>query len=169
MAAATRAVELAPENATARRALANAFFISCQPEQLRAEAERAIALNPNDAFVLGVLGNFIGFTGQWDIGVPMAKKAIAMTVPDTPQWWWIVIAEDDWFHGRYEQAFDALRKTYVEQLWLTHLDMAYVLPLPLGRLDEAKAHVATLLKIKRGLHGPRGQCLSNHVVLRAGI
>ena len=159
MAAATRAVELAPEDATARRALANAFFISCQPDQLRDEAERAMALNPNDAFVLGVLGNFIGFTGQWDLGVPMAKKAISMTAPDTPQWWWTVIAEDDWFHGRYEQAFDAVRKSYVEQLWLSHLLMAYMLP-SVGRLDEAKAHVTTLLKMRPALHYPGGQFLS---------
>ncbi|MBV9975880.1 MAG: hypothetical protein JO105_10850, partial [Hyphomicrobiales bacterium] len=149
MAAATRAVELAPEDATARRSLALAFFLSCQPEQLRVEAERAIALNPNDAFVLGVLGNFIGFTGQWDIGVPLVKKAIVLTAPDTPQWWWTVIAEDNWFHGRYEEALDALQKFYVEQYWLSHLLMIYMLP-PLGRLDEAKAHVATLLKMRPG-------------------
>ncbi len=149
MAAATRAVELAPEDATARRALAVAFWLSCQPEQLRVEAERAIALNPNDAYVLGGLGNFVGFTGQWEIGVAWAKKAIALTAPDTPQWWWIVIAENDWFHGRHEQALDAIRKFYVEQYWLSQLIIAYMLP-SLGRIDEAKAHVQALLKLRPG-------------------
>ena len=147
MSAATRAVELAPENATARRALAVAFWLSCQPEQSRVEAERAIALNPNDPYVLGGLGNFVGFTGQWEIGVAWAKKAIALTAPDTPQWWWTVIAENDWFHGRHEQALDAIRKFYVEQYWLSQLIIAYMLP-SLGRIDEAKAHVQALLKLR---------------------
>ncbi|MGC1576282.1 MAG: hypothetical protein WA813_09190 [Beijerinckiaceae bacterium] len=96
-----------------------------------------------------LLGNFIGFTGQWDIGVPSGKKAIVLTAPDTPQWWWTVIAEDHWFHGRHEQAFNAVQKFYVEQHWLSHLLMAYMLP-SLGRLGEAKVHVATLLKLKPG-------------------
>jgi len=147
MAAASRAVELAPEDATARRALAVAFWLSCQPEQSRVEAERAIALNPNDPYVLGSLGNFVGFTGQWEIGVAWAKKAIALTAPDTPQWWWIIIAENDWFHGRYEQALDTIRKFYVEQYWLSQLIIAYMLP-SLGRIDEAKAHVQALLKLR---------------------
>ncbi|HKM82822.1 MAG TPA: hypothetical protein VJY15_17905 [Candidatus Acidoferrum sp.] len=127
MAAATRAVELAPEDPTAHRALAIAFWPSCQLEQLRVEAERAIALNPNDAYVLGGLGNFVGFTGQWDIGVQWAKKAITLSAPDTPQWWWTIIAENDWFHSRYEEALVSLQKFYIEPHWLSHLLMAYML------------------------------------------
>ena len=61
MAAASRAVELAPEDAMARRALASAFWLSCQPEQSRVEAERAIALNPNDPCVLGGIGELCRF------------------------------------------------------------------------------------------------------------
>jgi hypothetical protein len=38
----------------------------------------------------------------------------------------------------------------VEQNWVSHLQMAYLLP-SIGRMDEAKAHVATLLKLKPGL------------------
>ena len=39
------------------------------------------------------------------------------------------------------------RQSYVEHLWLSHLHLAYTLPLP-GRTDEAKAHVAVLLKMR---------------------
>jgi adenylate cyclase len=148
MAAATRAVELAPDSAFARRMLAVAYAASCQRDQLRVEAERAIALNPNDANVLGTLGNYIGFSGQWDIGVPLVKKGISLTAPDTPQWWWQVIFKDHWFHGRYEQVLEPLQKSY-QEWWLSHLQMAYVLP-SLGRIDDARAHVATLLKLKPG-------------------
>ena len=91
------------------------------------------------AFVLGGLGNFVGFTRYWEISAAWAKRAIALTAPDTPQWRWIVIADDNWFHGRYEQALDAVRKFYVEQYWLSQLIIAYMLP-SLGRMGEAKAH-----------------------------
>ncbi len=35
---------------------------------------------------------------------------------------------------------------YIESFWLSHLDLAYTLPF-LGRIDEAKAQVAALLKM----------------------
>ena len=148
-AAADAAVELAPADPFARWALANAYWAACQRDQLRVEAERAIALNPNDAFVFGTIGNWLGFTGLWEIGAPLAEKGIAMSAPNTPRWWWYVVFKDHWFHGRYEQALDSLQKSYAEQSWLSQLHMAYVLP-ALGRIDEAKAHVATLLKMKPG-------------------
>ena len=46
-------------------------------------------------------------------------------------------------------AFDEFRKSYVEQLWISHLHMAYTLPF-LDRVKEARAHVATLLKMRPG-------------------
>jgi adenylate cyclase len=148
MTSASRAAELAPADPLARFALANAYYVTCQRDQHRVETERAIALNPNDANVFGTLGNQLGFLGLWDIGVPLAEKGIAMSAPNTPRWWWVVFS-DQWFHGRYEQALDSLQKSYVEQNWLSHLQMAYMLP-SLGRIEEAKAQVATLLKMKPG-------------------
>ena len=51
--------------------------------------------------------------------------------------------------GEYQQAYEDFQKSYVEQLWLSHLDLAYTLPL-LGRIDEAKAEAAALLKMRPG-------------------
>jgi adenylate cyclase len=151
MQAASRAVQLAPQNAFARASLARAYFLACQGDQLRVEAEKAIALNPNDATTLGSLGSLLGFTGQWDLGVAMTKKAITLRGADTPNWYWRVLFNDDWFHGRYQQALDSAQKALVEQSWLDQMNMAYALS-SLGRIDEAKAHVATLLKLKPDLN-----------------
>ena len=57
-------------------------------------------------------------------------------------------------------------KSYVEQLWISHLHMAYTLPF-LDRTKEARAHVATLLKMRPGFYDPRGGRLLQNVVLRA--
>ena len=49
------------------RTLANAsYYAGCERDQLRVEAERTIALNPNDAGRFGLLGNMFGFL--WVLG-----------------------------------------------------------------------------------------------------
>ena len=45
-----------------------------------------------------------------------------------------------------QEAYEAFQRAYIESFWLSHLDLAYTLPF-LGRVDEAKQHVAALLKM----------------------
>mgnify|MGYP000600222357 CR=1 FL=1 len=51
------------------------------------------------------------------------------------------------FDPDYAGAFDTFRQSYVEQLWISHLHMAYTLPF-LDRAKEGAAHVTTLLKMR---------------------
>jgi TolB-like protein/DNA-binding winged helix-turn-helix (wHTH) protein len=147
--AANRAVEIAPNDAFVRGLVARAAWMACQPDLLRIETMRAIALNPHDPQNLGPLGNLMAYAGFWDEGVSLAEKGIALTAPSTPRWWWWAIAKRAWAREDYGLAFDAFRQSYVEQLWLSHLHMAYTLPF-LDRTEEARAHVATLLKMRPG-------------------
>ena len=149
LAAANHAIELAPNDAFVRGLAARAAWMACQPDQVRIETRRAIALNPNDPQNLGPLGTLMAASGFWDEGVAIAEKGIALTAPSTPRWWWWAIGKDHWFRGRYQPALDAFRQAFVEQLWLSHLQMAYTLPF-LDRTDEAKAHVASILKLRPG-------------------
>lgn len=149
VAAANRAVEIAPNDALVRGLAARAAWMACQPDLVRIETMRAIALNPNDPQNLGPLGNLLAFSGFWDEGVALAGKGIALTAPSTPPWWWWASAKRSWDRGEYQSALDAFRQGYVEQLWLSHLQMAYTLPF-LDRIDEAKMHIAALLKMQPG-------------------
>jgi TolB-like protein/DNA-binding winged helix-turn-helix (wHTH) protein len=149
VAAANRAIELAPNDAFVRGLAARAAWMACQPDLVRIETTRAIALNPNDPQNLGPLGNLMGASGFWDEGASIAEKGIALTAPSTPRWWWWAIAKRHWFRGEYAPARDAFRQAFVDQLWLSHLQMAYTLPF-LDRVDEAKAHVASLLNLNPG-------------------
>jgi tetratricopeptide (TPR) repeat protein len=145
--AANRAVEIAPNDAFVRGLVARAAWMACQPDLVRIESLRAIALNPYDSQNLGPLGNYMAYAGFWDEGVAIADKGIALTAPATPRWWRWAIAKRAWLHGDYQLALDTFRQSYVDQLWLSHLHLAYTLPL-LGRTDEARAHVAVLLKMR---------------------
>jgi len=147
--AANRAVEIAPNDAFVRGLVARAAWMACQPDLLRIETMRAIELNPNDPQNLGPLGNLMAYSGFWDEGVALAERGIALTGPSTPRWWWWALAKRAWAHEDYALAFDAFRQSYVEQLWISHLHMAYTLPF-LDRTKEAKSHVATLLRMKPG-------------------
>lgn len=149
LAAANRAIELAPNDALVRGLAARAAWMACQPDLVRIETMRAIALNPNDPQILGPLGSLMAYSGFGDEGVALAEKGIALTAPGTPRWWWWASAKRHWASGEYQPALDAFRQGYVEQLWLSRLQMAYTLPF-LERTDEAKAHVAALLKLKPG-------------------
>ena len=143
--AAVRAVDLAPD-ASAQFALALGFDAKCQSDRFRIEAEKAVALNPYDADILGPLGINLAFSGFWDEGTGFAEKAIKLAGPAATPWWWLAPAKRHWFRGEYPEAYDAFQRSYVESFWLSHLDLAYTLPF-LGRIDEAKQHVAALLKM----------------------
>jgi adenylate cyclase len=145
--AGNRAVELAPESAAAHFALAFAYYATCQPERLRVEADRVLAINPNDANTLGTLGNVLLFAGGWDYGRQLAEKGIALAGPAAPRWWWWAVAKDYYRKGEYAKALEFFERSYDEQNWLDHLHLVYTLPY-LGRIDEARAQIPILLKLK---------------------
>jgi adenylate cyclase len=144
--AALRARDLAPLDGRAQFYVAAGYYATCQPERVLVEAEKAAALNPYDAGDLGPLGLFVAFTGHWDEGNALAEKALKLAGPSAfPAWWWPA-AKRGWFRGEYQQAYEDFQRAYIESFWLSHLDLAYTLPF-LGRIDEAKQHVAAPLKM----------------------
>src|SRR5262249_17428912 len=106
-------------------------------------------LNPDDPQNLGPLGTLMAASCFWEEGVSIAEKGIALTAPSTPRWRWWAIAKRHWFHSEYPSALEAFRQAFVDEVWLSPLQMAYRLPF-LGRRDEAKAHVASLLRLSPG-------------------
>jgi tetratricopeptide (TPR) repeat protein len=70
--AAQRAVELDPSSGMTHWHLARTHFWRNEVEQALIEAERALALNPNNAFVLGRGGRLLGADGR---GQPQPRGA----------------------------------------------------------------------------------------------
>ena len=144
--AATRAVDLAPDDADVRRMFAIAIATKCQPDLFKQQVEKAIALNPNDPTTLGELGSYLAYMGDWDDGAAMAQKAIRLAGSNASYIWWLGPAKRHWWRGEYQPALEDFLHAYLEGFWLSHLDQAYTLPF-LGRLDDAKAQVAKLVKL----------------------
>ncbi len=144
--AALRARDLAPMGSGTPFTVTLGYWATCQADRVLVEGEKAAALSPYDPSVLGPIGEFVAFTGHWDEGVAMAEKALKLAGASAdPDWWWPA-AKRAWFRGEYQEAYEAFQRGYNESFWLSQLDLAYTLPF-LGRIDEARQHVAALLKM----------------------
>ncbi|MCA1576967.1 MAG: hypothetical protein LC794_06340 [Acidobacteria bacterium] len=86
LAAAQRAVELAPSSNLASQALAQAYFFRRDLISFRAAAERTIALNPMDGATVNVTGLFIACSGDWARGCAVAESAMQLN-PHFPGWY----------------------------------------------------------------------------------
>ena len=145
--AANRGVDLAPESAWAHFAMFVAYYVTCQPERMRLEAEKVLSIRPNDAALLGPLGSDLAFAGLWDLGVQLAEQGLALAGPIAPRWWWWATAKNHYRKGEYEQALEYFRRSYVEQNWLDHLHLAYTMPY-VGKMEEARAEISILMRLK---------------------
>ena len=102
--AAYRAVELDPWNPTAQLMLANALFDRHDLAGFRAAGERAIALNPNDPEPLIHYGVRLVYMGEWERGLALVTKAIALS-PEHPGWYEDPIIYYHYQTGDYERAW----------------------------------------------------------------
>ena len=100
-----RAVALDDADATGHFALGYAFLLSGDHEGGKTEMERALALDPNNAWALGGLGACLGFNGQPREAVKALKAAMQMSPHDSQFWAWMLwVAWAEFFASDYEAA-----------------------------------------------------------------
>jgi adenylate cyclase len=144
--AAYRAVEIEPRNPTAQLMLANALFDRRNLAGFRAAGERAITLNPNDPDLLAHYGTRLTFVGEWERGVALATKAIALN-PEHPQWYLDPIIYYHYQHENYEQALvESQTQEFSDDIWVL-LFRAMILG-QLGRSEEARPMIEAALRRK---------------------
>jgi TolB-like protein len=143
--AAQTAAELDPANAWARLALVRAHFFYRESEQLVVEAERAVALNPNNADVLASVGWYVAHAGRWEWGLELVQRAMALS-PFYPNWYHQPFVDNHYRKREYEAALVRARQMNIPGLYFTYLNLAFVSG-QLGRDDDARAAVAELLAV----------------------
>jgi adenylate cyclase len=144
--AAYRAVEINSRNPTAQLMLANALFDRRDLAGFRAAGERAITLNPNDPDLLAHFGTRLTFIGEWERGVALVRKAIALN-PEYPQWYLDPIIYYHYQTGDYEQALtESQRQQFSDDVWV-YLFRAMILG-QLGRREEARPMIEAAVRRK---------------------
>jgi TolB-like protein/tetratricopeptide (TPR) repeat protein len=134
LAAARRAVESAPSNHFAYRALAVALFFLKEYKASRNAAERCIALNPMDGDSTAFMGLFIAYAGDWERGLALSEHAKQLN-PNHPGWYWFPSFFDAYRKGNYRGALDLALKINMASFWRANM----VLAAAYGQLGEREA------------------------------
>jgi Flp pilus assembly protein TadD len=149
LAAARRAVELAPANPMARFAMARAAYLKRDLDLFYAEAARALSLNPHEPFLLGNVGSWLAFTGRWDEGVAMVRKAIALNPKVYPRWWHAALGKDHYRKGDYRQALAEFKTMNLPDWTWNQIELAYTYG-QLGDAENARKATAKLFELYPG-------------------
>jgi adenylate cyclase len=146
--AAHRAVDLDRANQRAHHALALVHFFRHELEAFFAEAERALALNPNQPGVLASLGMHLHYAGD-ERGVAFVRKAMKLD-PFHPSSFNNLIADYHFERGEYEEALASARKVDTPSHYYSSALLAAIYA-ELGRQKEAQSAVEELLELWPGL------------------
>jgi tetratricopeptide (TPR) repeat protein len=118
-----------------------------QHEQALVEAERAIALDPNDAHSYEMLADILTFAGRPEEASGILEKALRLN-PTFPAFLLADLGLAYQLTGRYEEALAALKKALPlnPNLLPTHEILAVTYG-ELGREEEARAELAEVLRL----------------------
>ena len=145
-AAVRRAIRLDPADPTGHMVYSNLLFSEGDLVGFKQEGETALRLNPNNNISLVHYGLRLAFTGEWDRGRTLIKKAITLN-PLHPHWYRIPEVVYFYNYGEYLQALAELDRIEMPGFFWTHLLRAAILG-QLDRLDEAGVAAQGLLKLK---------------------
>jgi adenylate cyclase len=148
LSAAKRAITADPTSQRAHQALAAVYFYLHELDGFFAEAERAIALNPNNVRVLGAMGEKLQQVGD-KRGVELVKKAMALD-PYHPTVFYYTLADDHFQQGEYEEALAAVQRLNMPDFYTTQAFLAAVYS-ELGRKTEAHTAVERARTLYPGL------------------
>jgi len=114
--------------------------------EYRSFAERAIELNPNDAFVLADLGTWMGYAGQWEQAKEWVSRAMQLN-PKHQSWWWQTWHLDHFRKGEYTKSRDMALKMSLPDNYMVQasLTAAYAMN---GEQEKAKKTLEHLLELR---------------------
>ena len=146
LAAAQRAVDLAATHSLGHYALAAIYFFRKEIVPFRVEAERTLALNPQDVAARAYLGLLIAAAGEWDRGCQMVESAMQLH-PNCPGYFYFARCCNGYRQGRYEEVLEAVARVNMPNYYHTHAMRAAALG-QLGRQEEAWKAVQDLLALR---------------------
>ena len=129
-----KAVMLAGPSSASHRALGFVCLQKRQFGQAKAHFERALALNPNDAYLLADVANFWCHLGRAEEAIEILKKAMLLN-PNYPDWYSRALAFALFTARQYDETLQVLEKTPSPQSRRL-LSVTYA---QAGRLEQTRA------------------------------
>jgi adenylate cyclase len=119
-----------------------------QYDEAIAEAEKAVAINPNSALAHVMLGKTLSFAGRWEESIPPYKKAISLN-PIPPNLYLFSLGLSYGYTGHYEEAIRWCEKAVREapDSLYARIMMTVVFGFS-GRDEDARAEAAEVLRIQ---------------------
>ena len=145
LAAARLALDLNTASQMANHAFAATRYYNGDLKAFRTAAERALALNPRCSYTMAYLGRLFCYSGDWDRGIPLAKRAIELS-PHHPGWFHFGIFLNEYRQRHYAEALAVLQKLNMPDYWVFHFLKA-MLHAQLGNRSEAQAAVERTLQL----------------------
>jgi adenylate cyclase len=144
---AQKALEMDDTLDYARTLLSAVYLVKRQHEKAVAEAERAIALNPNGALVYNTLAGVVGCSGRWEESIIYGKKSIRHDpFPPLTSFHWLGRAY--FMTGQYNDAILTFKKLLdVNPNYLPAHAFLAASYSSLGREAEATAAVKEVLRV----------------------
>jgi TolB-like protein/Tfp pilus assembly protein PilF len=144
--AARRAADAAPSNATAFNALAWTMFFRREIQAFRTAADQSIALNPLSSPTLAGLGALTAYSGDWERGCALVKRALELN-PRHPGWYWLPLFYDAYRKGDYRDAVNIAFKINLPEFFVMHEALAAAYG-QLGEPDAAGKAFQEMVKLK---------------------
>jgi TolB-like protein/Tfp pilus assembly protein PilF len=146
LAAARRAVNLAPSSQLAHAALASAFFFRRELAAFRSAAERALALNRMQGYTTAFLGLHFAYSGDWERGCALCERATQLN-PNHPGWYWLPLVINAYRQHHAERALEYALKINMPGLWTAQVALA-VVNSQLGQMEQSRIAVCDLLVLR---------------------
>jgi adenylate cyclase len=127
------------------------YFIQKQHEKAIAEGEKAIELDPNNAWAHILQAQTMHFAGRFEESISLAKKAMRLS-PYYPAWYLVFLGHSYYMAGRHNEALAVYMKILDRSekgeynITLAHIYLAdcYI---DIGREEEARFHSGEVLRI----------------------
>ena len=148
LAAARRAVDLAPGNHLAHQALSTVLLFRREIAASLHEADRAIELNPLDGGSNAAMGANIAFAGDWARGCALIEQSMDLN-PHHPVWYRGMLSFREYALGNYRAAVDEAIRTNAPYLFWIQVGLAAAH----GQLGEQAAASAAVRAITEQVPG----------------
>jgi adenylate cyclase len=144
--AATRAVELEPDNGFAHWRLAKVLFFRNDITRFETERQRALALNPNHVETLGDIAVHLAPLDRVDEAYQLSRRTLQLD-PNFPTWIYFPQAIYFYRKHRYQEALEATQQIAMPDFYYTHFFRA-ISYAQLGEMEKAHTEAAEVLRLK---------------------